>query len=137
MNKPPKRLFKTQDVIHSYQHDRSTKSRMKHLERDHLDVLQNIEFALVQLARQDPVFDDRMIDHALSSYIRGTEPPGDADHRVPLLVKILEVMRGRRRDVSDDVWIAALRKVDESVQLHSELRPGEKSYLQFVDQYLP
>ena len=110
---------------------------MKHLERDHLDVLQNIEFALVQIARQDPVFDDRMIDQALRFCTKGTEPPEDADHRVPLLVRVLDMMRERRRDVSDDVWIAALRKVDESVQLHSVLRPGEKSYLQFVEEYVP
>jgi hypothetical protein len=137
MNKPPRRLFKNRDVIHSYQHDRSTRSRMKHLERDHLDILLNIEFALVQIARQDPVFDDQMIDQALRCCIKGTDPPEDADGRVPLLVKTLEVFREQRRDVSDDVWIAALRKVDESVQLHSELQPGEKSYLQFVEEYFP
>jgi hypothetical protein len=136
MNKPPKRLFKNQDVIHSYEHDRSTRSRMKHLERDHLDVLQNIESFLVQIARQDPVFDDRVIDQALRFCIKGTQPPEDADHRVPLLVKTLEVLREQRRDVSDEIWIAALRKVDESVQSHSELRPGEKSYLQFVEEYV-
>jgi len=110
---------------------------MKHLERDHLDILQNIEFFLVQIARQDPVFDDRMVDQALHFYIKGTEPTEDADCRVPLLIKTLETLRERRRDVSDDIWIAALRKVDESVQLHSELRPGEKSYLQFVEEFVP
>ena len=110
---------------------------MKHLERDHLDILQNIEFILVQIARQDPVFDDRMIDQAMGFCIKGTEPTEDADRRVPLLIKALQTVRERRRDVSDDIWIAALRKVDESVQLHSELKPGEKSYLQFVEKYVP
>lgn len=110
---------------------------MKHLERDHLDILQNIEFVLVQIARQDPVFDDRMIDQALRCSIKGTEPPEDADGRVPLLVETLEIIRRKGLDVSDDVWIAALRKVDESVQLHSSLQPGERSYLEFVEPYLP
>ncbi len=136
MKKPPRRLFKSADVIHSYQHDRSTRSRMKHLERDHLDVLQNIEFFLVKIARQNPIFDDRMIDQALRSCIKGTEPPEDADRRVTLLIRTLETVRETRLDVSDEIWIAALRKVDESVQLHSELRPGEKSYLQFVGEYV-
>jgi hypothetical protein len=137
MKKPPKRLFKKQDVVHSYEHDRSTRSRMKDLERDHLDVLQNIEFFLIQIARQDPVFDDRMIDQALRSCIKGTGPAEDADRRVALLIKTLETLRERRRDVSDEIWVAALRKVDESVQLHSELRPGERSYLEFVEGFLP
>jgi hypothetical protein len=136
MKKPPQRLFKNKDVIHSYQHDRSTRSLMKHLERDHLDVLQNIEFILVQIARQDPGLDDRMVDQALRCCIKGTEPTEEADRRVPLLIKTLDTVRKKRSDVSDDIWIAALRKVDESVQLHSSLKPGEKSYLQFVGQYV-
>ncbi len=136
MKKPPRRLFKSADVIHTYQHDRSTRSQMKHLVRDHLDVLQNIEFVLVRIARQDPGIDDRAIDQALRHCIKGTEPPEDADHKVGLLIKTLETVRETRINVSDDIWIAALRKVDESVQLHSELRPGEKSYLQFVEEFV-
>jgi hypothetical protein len=109
---------------------------MKHLERDHLDVLQNIEFFLVQITRQDPIFDDRMIDQALRCCIKGTNPPDDADFRVAMLIKTLETLRERRRDVNDETWTAALRKVDESVQLHSSLTPGEKSYLQFVEGFV-
>jgi hypothetical protein len=109
---------------------------MKHLERDHLDVLQNIEFFLVRIARQDPIVDDRIIDQALRCCIKGTEPPEDADGRVELLIKTLEALREQRSDVSDETWTAALRKVDESVQLHSGLNPGQKSYLQFVEGFV-
>jgi hypothetical protein len=136
MKKPPRRLFKNKDVVHSYQHDRSTRSRMKHLVRDHVDILQNIEFALVSIAREDPTIDDRIIDQALHYGIKGTEPTEDDDPRVAVLFGVLADFRDYREDVSDDIWIAALRKVDESVQLHSELKPGEKSYLEFVQEYV-
>ena len=52
------------------------------------------------------------------------------------LLGVLAAFRDIAIDVSDDIWIAALRKVDESVQLHSELKPGEKSYLQFVQEHV-
>ena len=109
---------------------------MKHLVRDHLDVLQNIELVLVRIARQDPGFDDPTIDQALRHCIKRTEPPEDGDWKVGLLIKTLDAVRETQISVSDDIWIAALRKVDESVQLHSELRPGEKSYLQFVEEFV-
>ncbi len=43
----PRRLFKAPDRVSSYQHDRSSTSRMKQMSREHMDVLQNIEFSLV------------------------------------------------------------------------------------------
>jgi hypothetical protein len=110
---------------------------MKHVERDHVDVLQTIEFFLVQIARQDPAFDDRIVDQALRSCIKGTAPPEDADGRIALLVTILEGLREKRRDVSDDIWEAALRTVHESVKVHSALSPGEKTYLEFIEDFFP
>ena len=50
--KLPKRLFKNKEVVHAYEHERATKSAVKRMTRDHLDVLQNIEFALVSQARR-------------------------------------------------------------------------------------
>jgi hypothetical protein len=134
--KPPKRLFKTKDVIHAYEHDRSTKGRVKHMTRDHVDVLQNIEFALVSAARREPNIDDRTIDQALRSCINPTDPPDDAGSRVVRLCGVLEDVRSLREDVPDDIWVAGLRTVDDSVRRHSSLLPGEKSYLDFVDGYL-
>ena len=63
--KLPKRLFKDKEVIHTYQHDRESKTSMKHMTRDHLDVLQNIEAMLIAYAREEPSVDDRVIDEAL------------------------------------------------------------------------
>jgi hypothetical protein len=77
--KPPKRLFRSKDVIHSYQHDRSARSRMKQMSRNYEDVLQNVEIALVGPAHQDPTIDDRMIDEALQISTNCTTP----GHRQP------------------------------------------------------
>jgi hypothetical protein len=134
--KLPKRLFKNKDVVHSYQHDRETRVNMKGMTRDHLDVLQNIEFALVTCARHDPAIDDRMVDQALRICKSGEAVAEDDDPRVNMLCEQLMSMRAMREDVSDEVWDAGLRTVDESVRRHSDLRPGEKSYLSFVAQYV-
>jgi hypothetical protein len=134
--KLPKRLFKTTDVVHAYEHDRMTKGAVKHLERDHIDVLQNIEFTLVAVARKDPTVDDAIIDQALRTCIGGGGLPEDADPRVATLCSMIEGMRSSRTDVSDEIWAAGLRKIQKSVRLHSSLAPGETSYLEFVRPYV-
>jgi hypothetical protein len=134
--KLPKRLFKSKDVIHSYQHDRSAKSRMKQMSRDYEDVLQNIEIALVGSAHQDPTIDDRMIDEALQISINRIEPRRGTDSRLVRLWQRLGAMRELREDVPEDIWITCLRTVDESVRRHSMLASGETSYLDFVSQYV-
>ena len=92
--KLPKRLFKTTDVVHAYEHDRTTKGAIKHLKRDHIDVLQNIEFTLVASARKDPAIDDAVIDQALRTCIGGGELPEDADPRSSrLYASMIEGMR--------------------------------------------
>ena len=98
--KLPKRLFKSKDVIHSYQHDRSAKSRMKQMSSAYEDVLQNIEIALVGTAHQDPTIDDRMIDEALQISINRMKPPRGTDSRVVRLWERLGAMRELREDVS-------------------------------------
>jgi hypothetical protein len=134
--KLPKRLFKSKDVIHSYQHDRSAKSRMKQMSRDYEDVLQNIEIALVGPANQDPTIDDRMIDEALQISINRIEPPRGTDSRVVRLWQGLGATRELREDVAEDIWISCLRTVQESVRRHSRLAPAETGYLDFVSQFV-
>jgi hypothetical protein len=134
--KPPKRLFKNKEVIHAYEHDRSTKIGLKRMTRDHTDVLQNIEFALVNQAREDRSIDDRTIDQALRICMSRADPPDDADSQVGALAGMLDAMRLMRDDVSDGIWLAGLRTVDDSVRRHSNLAPGETSYLDFVRQYV-
>jgi hypothetical protein len=134
--KPPKRLFRNTDVIHSYEHDRGAKTSAKHMTRDHIDVLQNIEFALVKCAREDPSIDDGLIDQALRLCRSGTDVPEDIDSRLAMLCDVLMHFRSARDDVTDQIWNAGLRTVSESVRRHSGLRPGEKGYLNFVEPYV-
>ncbi len=134
--KPPKRLFKNKEVIHAYQHDRSAKHRLKSMTRDHVDVLQNIEFALVNEAREDSNIDDRTIAQALRSCMNRTDPPDDAGSAVARLCGALEAMRSLREDVSDEIWLAGLRTVDESVRRHSSRLPGARTYLEFVSDFV-
>jgi hypothetical protein len=134
--KPPKRLFKNRDVIHSYQHDREAKAGMKQITRDHPDVLQNIEFILVSCAREDPAIDDDIIDRAIQVALGRWDVAGETDPRVMTLCNALEGIRATREDVPETIWRAGLRTVDESVRRHSARKPGEKSYLQFVGPYI-
>jgi hypothetical protein len=134
--KPPKRLFKDRDVIHSYQHDREAKAGMKQMTHDHLDVLQNIEFVLVTCAREDPAIDDDIIDRALRIAMGRSDGAGETDAPVRMVCGMLEGIRAPREDLSETIWRAGLRTVDESVRRHSARKPGEKSYLQFVGPYI-
>jgi len=134
--KPPKRLFKSKDVIHAYEHDRATKGGLKRMVRDHLDVLQNIEFGLVHCANEDPSIDDSTIAQALRCCIRGTELGDEADPRVVQLCDSVMQMRDLREDVSEELWATGLRTVLGSVKDHSTLQPGDKSYLKFVGEYV-
>ena len=134
--KLPKRLFKSKDVIHSYEHERSTKLGMKRMTRDHIDVLQNIEFTLVDAARHDPTIDDRMIAEVLRIGLNRGIVPDDADDRVLWMWERLEAMRSTREDVTDAQWTAGLNVVNQSVRRHSDLMPGETGYLDFVSEYV-
>src|SRR5437868_4062765 len=75
--------------------------RMKQMARDHQDVLQNIEFPLVNGRRDDPRVDDRDARAALLACLHGKEPDGP---RVTALVEALEATRRLREDVPDVVW---------------------------------
>ena len=130
----PKRLFK-QEHESSYRADRSPASRMKQITRDHQDVLQNIEFALVKCRKEDRRVDDRAVDEALGAAIGQAEAPGHA-----IAADVfggLAAIRKLREDVDDDLWRNALRVVRDSVHAHSKLRPGETSYLDFVAPFVP
>jgi len=132
--KPPKRLFRNKDVVHSYQHDRESKLGMKQMSRDHLDVLQNIEAILVRCAHEDPGIDDGVLDRALRICMGRSDE--DDDPRVMMVCDALDSIRELREDVSDGIWNSGLKTVDESVRRHSGLKPGEKAYLRFVEQYV-
>jgi len=107
---------------------------MKHMARDHLDVLQNIEFVLVSGYRSDRSIDDRIVADVLIAAILDTEPQ---DIRARSLNESMESIRVLRSDIPDDIWRDGLRTVLESVHRHSSLKPGSRGYLDFVSDYVP
>ncbi|MDH4241711.1 MAG: hypothetical protein OEW48_19295 [Phycisphaerae bacterium] len=107
---------------------------IKRMSRDHLDVLQNIEFILVKRYNEDSGIDDRIIADALKAAI-GNEIP--KDDRAVSIKESLQYMHEIRGDVSDDIWKAGLRTVLQSVQRHSYLQPGSTEYLDFVSEFIP
>ena len=107
---------------------------MKHMARDHLDVLQNIEFVLVSGYRSERSIDDRIVADVLIAAILDAEPE---DSRARSLNESLENIRMLRSDISDDIWRDGLRTVLESVHRHSSLKPGSRGYLDFVSDYVP
>ena len=106
---------------------------MDRMHRDHLDVLQNIEFVLVTGYREDRAVDDRIVAEALKAAIHGEIPaegPGQS------LCEGLNAMRDFRADVSDATWRDALRTILQSVSRHSNARAGETGYLDFVKDFV-
>ena len=134
--KLPKRLFKNKEVVHTYQHDRENKVDMKSMSRDHLDVLQNIEFTLVNHAREEP---RSMIGSSMRRLRWPSGVPNPA--RIPRNSsssswRCCEAMRDFRSDVPDNIWQGGLKTVRDSVRRHSTLSPGEKAYIRFVEKYI-
>ena len=107
---------------------------MKRMSRDHVDVLQNIEFILVTSHRENGSIDDRIIADALKATIDNDFPQ---DERVISIKGNLQDMHEFRGYVSDDIWQAGLRTVLQSVRRHSDLRPGSTDYLDFVSEFIP
>ena len=101
--------------------------------RDHADVLQNIEFALVSAWREDGAIDDQTVALALKAAIAENTPTDALPGR---LVDGLAGARTFRSDVSDDIWRAGLKVVLESVHTHSDTQPGDRDYLDFVSGYI-
>jgi hypothetical protein len=130
---PPKRLFKNPDRVVVYKEGASSIKRMMRASRDHLDILQNIEFMLVETHREHPEIDDRDVRDALRAALNGT---GSESFQVTVLILALTAVRENRDDVSDDVWRKCLRVVEESVERHSTFRLGETSYLDFAAKYV-
>jgi hypothetical protein len=108
---------------------------IQRVSRDHVDVLQNIEFAIVDCYREEPrtAIDDALVLKALRQSLLGTEPD---DSPQGLLVEALASVRQLRSEISDQLWSDAIRVVMASVQNHSHMAPGETRYLDFVSRYI-
>jgi len=106
---------------------------LERMSRDHLDVLQNIEFSLVSRWREDESIDDGVVADALKAAIYDDVPESACAQS---LGQGLEAVRRLRADVSDDTWRAGLQAVLQSVHRHSSLRPGARGYLHFVSDFI-
>ena len=107
---------------------------MRRMSRDHVDVLQNIEFTLARHMREDPTVDDCVVFSALQAVLLA-EPPDDP--RAADILVSLAAMRQLRSNTPDKIWRDGLRVVCDSVRLHSSLRPGAREYLNFVSPFVP
>ena len=99
----------------------------------HQDVLQNIEFALISCCRDNSEIDDMIIADALKAAILSQEPVHQLSTK---LLNALQDIRDVRSDVLDNIWRDGFRVVLNSVKRHSNLRPGDKKYINFVSQFI-
>lgn len=113
---------------------RGSHKLLKRMRRDHLDVLQNIEFTLIQRCREDDIIDDHIIAEALKATIDNVVPQNE---RAASIKNSLQGIREIRSDVPDDIWRDGLRTVLQSVHKHSSLKPGSRGYLNFVSDFIP
>ena len=111
----------------------ATGKLLRRMTRDHVDILQNIEFTLISAYEKDGSIDDRIIAEVLQAAIRDETPDGA---RAQSIHEDLDQMRDLRTDVPDKIWRDGLRTVLQSVQRHSNLRPGERNYLDFVSNFI-
>lgn len=106
----------------------------KKMQRDYFDVLQNIEFVLLDYYREDADVDDRLCRDVLRAALAGRAPTSEPARWI---LEGLNDVRAQRDDVPDDVWAAGLTAILKSVRRHSTFLPGEQSYLAFVSQFMP
>jgi len=106
----------------------------KQMTSDHVDVLQNIEFSIVSASRCNSNIDDRVVASVLKTAIAGGDAADELSHS---LIKALEDIRLLRADVSDEIWKNGLKVVLQSVCDHSDMRTGDRDYLEFISSFLP
>jgi len=113
---------------------RGSHKLLKRMRRDHLDLLQNIEFILIKRYQEDSTIDDRLVAEVLKAAIDSNAPQ---DEQAASIKESLQGIRELRSDVSDDIWRDGLRTVLQSVHRHSDLKPGSTYYLDFVSEFVP
>ena len=131
------------------------------VEKDHLDVLQNIEFAIVSVHQQQPTLVDFDVDVALSALIahyhsQGLDRPArqpNLNERAKQVYEMVETMcdwrmgdetliseemgsRGPRPEpVSVDVIVGCLKRIRKSVEKWNK-QGGRQGYLTFVERFV-
>ncbi len=109
---------------------RGLESRMA---RDHIDLLQNIEFGLSNEYADEDDVDDFVVSKALKAAILGGQPEDSLAQQVHA---VLLDIREMRNDADDETWSNALRVVYTSVRRHSNCRRGSIDYLTFISKYV-
>ena len=112
----------------------SPKKIFTQMTSDHADVLQNIEFSIVSAYRCNNNIDDKVVASALRTAITGGDAADELSHS---LIEALEDIRLLCADVSDEIWKKGLKVVLQSVYDHSDMRTGDRDYLEFVSPFLP
>jgi hypothetical protein len=116
-----------------YERKENPRKIFREMTRDHVDVLQNIEFCIVSAAREDRKIDDRAVASALKATIAETMPTNEIAAK---LTGELENARLLRSDVDESIWKNGLKVVLESVHTHSNAQPGDYDYLSFISDYV-
>jgi hypothetical protein len=128
-------------------------------EEEYEDVLQNIEFAIVSVYRQEPALLDYDVEKALNSlgrsYRQGEAPPppegfNDLQKAVYIHVKAICDLRIGEGSLSDEEGeavdilletvtpeeiVACLKRIQKSVQTWTK-QGGRQGYLKFVDGFI-
>jgi len=134
---------------------------MSHLEDEYLDVLQNIEFAIVTVYHHNPELTDYDVDNVLNTLIRAyrsqqqnrefTKPTmkPQAEDLYEGVRQMCEWRLGREKlmgsahkpkgpspsPISIDEIVACLKRIRKSVELWNK-QGGTRGYLQYVDQFI-
>ncbi len=134
------------------------------LEDTHLDLLQNIEFMVVSVYREDPTMEDREAIKALDALVQyqrrvaaGQTPklPEHLSENEQLVFDRVQAIMEERRAIEpkqeapkrfsvlnkksnsfEDTLLACLRKLHKSAVRWNK-RNGKQGYLKFVVEYLP
>jgi len=107
--------------------------RREEITHNHANLLFDIESLLVDCWRQIEGIDDHWTHVGLVAAMRD-DPP---DHPTPCVVfDALKGMRSLREEIDSEVWLDALRVVDQSLRTRSSLRHGDCSYLSFATAFL-
>jgi hypothetical protein len=126
---PSRRLFKKRFNASQSAEPARPKEPAEDVSAEYVEVLEQIEFVLLERYRGDPEMDDLTASAALRATLCDAEP---VETRIAELTSELMTIREFRATVSDEIWRDALSVVDDSIHRHSQLAPGEQSYLAFA-----
>lgn len=136
---------------------------MGRFEEQYLDVLQNIEFAIITTYRQNRSLTDYDVDTVLSALLHAyrseqqneafrppaMKPPVQEMYeavkqacdwrlgRVGLAAETPQQAQPSPKPITVDEIMACLRRIRKSVNFWNRERAGTQGYLQFIDQFMP